>query len=61
LKIKENAVSNAITEQHAARRPYDAPRILSREPLEVVAAVCGGPTGTGKANALDCDPDLLTS
>lgn len=29
------------------KKPYDPPRIVSREPLEAVAAVCSPP---GKAN-----------
>jgi hypothetical protein len=37
----------------AARKPYSAPRILSREPLEAMAAVCR-PTPPAKANAGAC-------
>ena len=35
-----------------ARRPYEPPRIIGREPLEAVAAVCSG--GTAKANPVQC-------
>lgn len=27
------------------RKPYQAPRILSREPLEAMASACAAPTG----------------
>jgi hypothetical protein len=29
------------------RAPYEAPRILSREPLEALAAACSAPPGSG--------------
>jgi len=35
------------------KKPYDAPRILSREPLEAMAAVCA-PSPPAKANAGLC-------
>ena len=35
------------------RRPYSPPRILSREPLEAMAAICR-PTPPAKANAGAC-------
>ena len=31
--------------RHSARRPYCRPRILSREPIEAMAASCGTPGG----------------
>lgn len=36
----------------AEKRPYEPPRILSREPLEAVAAICRG--GTSKVNTILC-------
>jgi len=35
-------VSRAQDGRDGGRRAYEAPRILSREPLEVVAALCVG-------------------
>jgi hypothetical protein len=35
------------------RKPYSPPRILSREPLEAMAAICR-PTPPAKANAGAC-------
>ena len=40
------------------RRPYSAPKIVSRELLESVAADC---STTGKANALDCPQGPISS
>jgi hypothetical protein len=37
----------------AGRKPYSPPRILSREPLEAMAAICR-PTPPAKANAGAC-------
>jgi hypothetical protein len=37
----------------AERKPYSPPRILSREPLEAMAAICR-PTPPAKANAGAC-------
>lgn len=31
--------------EQPAKRPYEAPQILSEEPLEAVAATCNPPTG----------------
>lgn len=41
------------------KRPYEPPRILSREPLEAVAAICRG--GTSKVNAIQCPRGPLAS
>lgn len=45
--------SHQENEQVVARKPYSPPRILSREPLEAMAAVCR-PTPPAKANAGAC-------
>ena len=37
----------------AVRKPYSPPRILSREPLEAMAAICR-PAPPSKANAGAC-------
>ena len=38
---------------NAVRKPYSPPRILSREPLEAMAAICR-PAPPSKANAGAC-------
>jgi hypothetical protein len=43
----------------AKKKPYEAPRILSREPLEAVAAVCSG--GVAKINAVACPNGQISS
>jgi hypothetical protein len=45
--------------EKAGRRAYLPPRIVSREPLEVVAAVCSGMNA--KTVPGFCDPNLLQS
>jgi hypothetical protein len=42
------------------RKPYTAPRILSREPLEAMAAVCT-PRGLAKANNGACPRGPINS
>ncbi len=42
------------------KRSYDAPRILSREPLEAVAAVCS-PAPPSKANPGACPIGPISS
>ena len=42
------------------RRPYEPPRILSREPLEVMAAVCA-PTPPAKGNPGFCPQGPISS
>ena len=44
----------------AAKRPYERPRILSREPLEAVAAVCA-PAPPAKANPGTCPSGPIAS
>lgn len=41
------------------KRPYEPPRILSREPLEAVAAICRG--GTSKSNTIACPRGPVSS
>jgi len=43
-----------------AKRPYEAPRVLSREPLEAVAAVCA-PAPPSKANPGACPQGPISS
>jgi len=43
-----------------AKRPYEPPRILSREPLEAVAAVCS-PAPPAKANPGVCPSGPIAS
>ena len=43
-----------------AGRPYERPRILSREPLEAVAAVCS-PPGVAKSNPGLCPSGPISS
>lgn len=39
--------SGTSTENGSGRKPYEAPRILYREPLEALAISCTGPGGKG--------------
>ncbi len=41
-------------------RPYEAPRVLSREPLEAVAAACA-PAPPAKVNAIACPIGPISS
>jgi hypothetical protein len=43
-----------------ARKPYAAPKIVSREPLEAMAAVCS-PTPPAKGNAGLCPSGPINS
>ena len=42
------------------KKPYEPPRILSREPLEAVAAVCS-PSPPAKANPGACPSGPISS
>jgi hypothetical protein len=44
----------------SVRRAYERPRILSREPLEAVAAVCS-PAGVAKSNPGLCPSGPISS
>lgn len=48
----------AVAASERRKRPYEPPRITFREPLEGVAAVCGG---TGKADPVFCPMGPLSS
>ncbi|MEM8608642.1 MAG: hypothetical protein AAGF92_16175 [Myxococcota bacterium] len=39
-----------------AREPYEAPRIVYREPLEAVATACTAPTSKANAGACPVGP-----
>lgn len=43
-----------------ARKPYEPPRILSREPLEVIAATCS-PSPPAKGNPVLCPQGPISS
>jgi hypothetical protein len=43
-----------------AKRPYERPRILFREPLETLAAVCA-PSPPAKGNPLACPSGPISS
>jgi len=51
---------NATESATEGRKPYEAPRILSREPLEAVAAVCS-PSPPAKANPGACPSGPISS
>ncbi len=59
-----NPASEVSEEEDAGfgpvRRPYERPRILSREPLEAVAAVCS-PAGVAKSNPGLCPSGPISS
>lgn len=44
--------SNQDSQSSPARRPYHAPRILERQPIEAVAAVCSVPGGKNDPTCL---------
>lgn len=52
--------SEAETGEEPGRRRYERPRILSREPLEAVAAVCA-PTPPAKGNPGMCPTGPISS
>ena len=60
----ENQETNASEQDEVrfepVRRPYERPRILSREPLEAVAAVCS-PPGVAKSNPGLCPSGPISS
>jgi hypothetical protein len=58
--------SNERAEEKSAdsRLPYRRPRILSREPLEVMASVCAPgppPAGPAKSNPILCPQGPISS
>ena len=52
--------SQQENEEGLTRKPYSPPRILSREPLEAMAAICR-PTPPAKANAGACPRGPINS
>jgi hypothetical protein len=58
----EDRSTTTASEQEGtgARRPYERPRILSREVLEAVAAVCS-PAGVAKGNPGLCPSGPISS
>ena len=57
---KHPGESNEERSAQAPRRPYQAPRILFREPLEAMAAVCA-PTPPAKGNPGFCPQGPISS
>lgn len=51
---------NTLADRRDARRCYERPRILSRQPLEAVAAVCA-PAPPAKANPVVCPSGPISS
>lgn len=49
-----------LSTEEIAKRPYERPRILSREPLEAVAAVCA-PAPPAKGNPGACSQGPIAS
>lgn len=56
MERKKTSSQTEISE----REPYEPPRIVYREPLEAVAAVCS-PIGQAKGNPGDCPLGPITS
>lgn len=49
-----------MSEEKKKRKPYKAPRIVSREPLEAMAAICS-PRPPAKSNAGVCPRGPINS
>ena len=65
MEIRQTSPASDASEEDDAgfrsvRRAYERPRILSREPLEAVAAVCS-PPGVAKSNPGLCPPGPISS
>ena len=56
----ESPVNRSITQAPEVRRRYEAPRILYREPLEAMAAVCA-PSPPAKSNPGFCPQGPISS
>jgi hypothetical protein len=54
------STESAAPEAGPARRPYEPPRILYREPLEAMAAVCA-PSPPAKGNPGFCPQGPISS
>ncbi|WP_154662385.1 hypothetical protein [Thiolapillus brandeum] len=57
MSEKEQQANN---EKTAQKKTWEAPRILSDEPLEAAAATCNGAGGYGKS-VPQCNPQTLGS
>jgi hypothetical protein len=60
MENRQQSSAGAAQEETALSRPYERPRILSREPLEAVAAVCS-PPGVAKGNPGVCPSGPISS
>ncbi len=56
----QDRAAETTTAQGASRRPYVAPRIVSREPLEAAANICN-PAFGGKGDISICFGGTLNS
>lgn len=52
--------NDAAAEQPAPRKPYEAPKVVSREVLEAMAAICS-PNGVAKSNPGLCPRGPINS
>ena len=58
---KQSTLSGTVDSPSAAtRKPYHRPAIVTREPMEVLAALCTGTSG-GKSPAELCNPAIFKS
>jgi len=60
----ERGNENGPEPRPGGRRPYRRPRILNREPLEVMASVCAPgppPAGPAKGNPILCPQGPISS
>ncbi len=60
MTAQQPPVSDLASPAPAARRPYQAPRILFREPLEAMAAICS-PHPPAKGNKGLCPMGPISS
>jgi hypothetical protein len=60
ISMEDRPTTASGNEGAATRRPYERPRILSREVLEAVAAVCA-PAGVAKGNPGLCPSGPISS
>jgi hypothetical protein len=60
MTAQQPPVSDPGSPAPGARRPYQAPRILFREPLEAMAAICA-PSPPAKANKGLCPMGPISS
>jgi hypothetical protein len=60
MENRQTRPAGGDDEAGPSSRPYERPRILSREPLEAVAAVCS-PPGIAKGNPGVCPSGPISS